>query len=504
MNNFSIIAIYMPLVVGTILILVSITGRDMSKRTLRDYLYFCLSLLGWQITESLYFVFEDPDMIKVDYNIKLIFVGLCAVFIVRVIIGFYKLNKKTPVWAGYIILIVPFITAVMVVTGLDDTYIRTGFEVVSTYPITGANYEYGIWYEINTIFANLMILCVGIVVLMMHYRLPKAYRNPSLSFMIAIFLYVAGYAIDIIWSPTFDAIMMGCSLSNLAVYFVVAKSETGEYLTIAQREIFNYLDEAIFILDEKKRIVDANKTAVEWLQILGKRLIFVSFPKMLELFEKNDLLELGPSENDNCKEIRITHTDIPLVFEMCEIEMLNESGEVKGEFVTIEDVTRNSLFIDRLEIDAGMDPLTGLQNRYTYEELIVDLDKKDNLPISVIVGDVNSLKYINDTYGHMAGDSLLSSVGDVIRQSCPKNGYAARVGGDEFVIIVPVCNEASCKKIISEIKMQIAEINNLPFEVGMALGSVTKSIEEGSLRTLVDKADKEMYYNKSREKGGNK
>ena len=504
MNNFSVIAIYMPFIAGTVLIMVSIVGKDLSKQVLRDYLFFSLSILGWQVTESLFFIFKDTEIMKIDFDIKLIFVALAGAFIFRVIVGFYKLNKKIPPWLTTAVFAIPAATAIVCITGMSNKIMRVGIQVISTYPLNQATFTNGVWYDVNTIFTNIMVVASGVIVMLMHYRLPKAYRNPSLAFMFALLFYALGYALEFMIPSPLDFIMLGCGLSNLAIYFVVAKSERGDYLSIARQEIFNYLDEATFILDEKNRIVDINKVAGDWLNLLGKDTIYTSFNSMLEAFEEDGLVELSEGETEGTMEIKLTHTDIPLVYEMNEIKMYNDNGTVKGEFITLEDVTRNSLFIDRLEIDAGMDPLTGLQNRYTYEEWIVDLNKEENLPISVIVGDVNSLKFINDNYGHMTGDALLSAVGDVIRECCPENGLAARIGGDEFVIMVPNCDREQINKLRDDIRKKLDTIDSLPFEVKMALGNVTKTQIEGSLKSLVNEADKVMYYNKSISKEGEK
>lgn len=501
MTNYSVIAIYMPFIVGTILILVSIAERDLSKPVLRDYLYFSVSILGWQVCEALFYILNEPEIMKNVYNAKLIFVGLAAIFVFRLVAGFYKLNKKIPSWLTYTMFLVPAITGILGFSSYGDQLLRKDFQIISAYPLSQAEFEMGVWYDFNIIFSNLLVLGVGIIVMIMHYRLPKAYRNPSIAFLFGLFFYAAGYALNIVINPPLDTVLLGSNLANLAIYFVVAKSERGEYLNIAQREIFNYLDEAIFILDEKKRIVDANKTAMEWLHMLGKELTFSSFDEMLNLFEYEELIERNHVEDRDNIEIKLTHTDITLVYEMSEIYMYNDRGDIKGEFVTLEDVTRNSLFIERLEIDAGMDPLTGLQNRYTYEELIIDLDEEENYPISVIVGDVNSLKQINDNYGHLAGDSLLSVIGDTIRNSCPGHGHSARIGGDEFIMLIPKCDEAYAYTVMTSIRNSLKSIDNLPFEVNMALGSVTKTSQGETLRNLVNEADKIMYSDKTREKG---
>jgi len=483
--------------VGTVLILVYMAGKDLNNIVLRDYLLFCIALLGWQSTESLFFILDQPILLERDHNIKLIFIALTGVLLFRIVVGFYKIHK-IPNWVTYAVFAIPVITAVIGLTDLSHTLLMTDFEVTSTYPLNEAVITNGIWFQVNAIFTNLMVASVLIIIVIMLFRLPKAYRPSSVGYLAALLLYAAGYVASFMIETYLDVIMIGVSLGNLAIYFVITKSERGDYLSLARREIFNYLDEAVFILDEKNRIVDSNKSAKEWLMLMGKESKFITFDGMIENLEGEGLIKTTPSETDNSMKIRLVHKDIPLIFEMNEIVMHNDSGYIKGKFVTLEDVTRTSLFIDRLEIDAGIDPLTGLQNRYTYEELLTDLNKEENLPISVILGDVNSLKYINDNYGHMAGDSLLSSVGEVIKDCCPRNGFAARIGGDEFVIMVPRCDEHSIQKIADGIRNKIENIKEKPFEVKMALGCVTKKTIDGSLKDMVHDADKVMYFNKTK------
>ncbi len=81
--------------------------------------------------------------------------------------------------------------------------------------------------------------------------------------------------------------------------------------------------------------------------------------------------------------------------------------------------------------------MTGLYNRRFYEEKIKRLDTTRNLPISIIMGDVNNLKVINDRFGHEKGDELLVKAAEAIHNVCRTDDIAARWGGDEFVILLP-------------------------------------------------------------------
>ncbi len=97
----------------------------------------------------------------------------------------------------------------------------------------------------------------------------------------------------------------------------------------------------------------------------------------------------------------------------------------------VEKSEQESLYLSYYDVQ------TGLYNRRYYETQIQVFDAKENLPVSVIIADVNGLKMINDAFGHQAGDQLLKKAADVIKRICPTIDTIARWGGDEFVIFIP-------------------------------------------------------------------
>ncbi len=76
------------------------------------------------------------------------------------------------------------------------------------------------------------------------------------------------------------------------------------------------------------------------------------------------------------------------------------------------------------------------------------VDTDENMPVSVVMGDVNGLKITNDVFGHQAGDSLLRHVAELLKKNCRKDDLIARWGGDEFVIIMPKTSLRTAEKIL--------------------------------------------------------
>ena len=145
----------------------------------------------------------------------------------------------------------------------------------------------------------------------------------------------------------------------------------------------------------------------------------------------------------------------------------------------------------QMELKASMDEMTGLYNK---NRLLALLDEKvyDSQNIAVIYWDVNRLKYVNDNFGHIAGDRLIIKVAEAIRSSARKDDAAFRYGGDEFVMIINDGTVEIVQEILKRWELAIgkaAEDCNFPVSasVGYAIG------ERKYLEDVIAEADKNMY-----------
>lgn len=139
------------------------------------------------------------------------------------------------------------------------------------------------------------------------------------------------------------------------------------------------------------------------------------------------------------------------------------------------------------------DKLTGLYNRRFYEEEIKRLDTERNLPISIIMGDVNGLKLANDGFGHEAGDRLLKKIADILKSECRKDDIVARTGGDEFLIALPETGIEEAEKIIDRIKGKCNNEKEDPIKPSVSLGSCTKEHVAQDINTVYKMAEDRMY-----------
>lgn len=142
------------------------------------------------------------------------------------------------------------------------------------------------------------------------------------------------------------------------------------------------------------------------------------------------------------------------------------------------------------------DQLTGLYNRAYFEEALSSMNNEKYLPLSVIMGDVNGLKLVNDAFGHLEGDKLLLTIAQTLCNSCRCNDIIARWGGDEFVIVLPVSEEKTALEICAKIKRGCSQAKIDPIQPSIALGVSTKTAPDININKVFIEAESQMYKNK--------
>lgn len=142
------------------------------------------------------------------------------------------------------------------------------------------------------------------------------------------------------------------------------------------------------------------------------------------------------------------------------------------------------------------DNLTGLYNRTFFEQEFQRLDSPRQLPLTIIMGDVNGLKLVNDTFGHAQGDLLLEKAARIFKASCRQEDIIARWGGDEFIILLPQTDEGTAQEIIQRINRATRREEEAPIPLSIALGSATKVEENQDIASVLKQAEDEMYKNK--------
>lgn len=167
--------------------------------------------------------------------------------------------------------------------------------------------------------------------------------------------------------------------------------------------------------------------------------------------------------------------------------------------LSLVDITARKKAEAYLEYLGKHDVLTQLRNRAFYAEELNRITRKGPWPLAIIAIDLNGLKAVNDEQGHAAGDSMLRRVGEVLAKAVDAPSCAARIGGDEFTVLLPGCDERAAVAVKERI-LSLLELNNqfypgqhLSLAMGLACCDSGDAVE-----SAINRADQAMYAEKNR------
>lgn len=177
-------------------------------------------------------------------------------------------------------------------------------------------------------------------------------------------------------------------------------------------------------------------------------------------------------------------------------EMRTAESNPKEVVAIIRDITDQKRSLKHIEYLSYHDQLTGLYNRRFFEEELRRLDTERNLPFTLVMLDVNGLKLTNDAFGHQVGDELLRRVAGILKAESRADDIIARIGGDEFVILLPKTTfeeaEWIVKRILHGTSLQQVE----KVVISVSAGWATKTVTEQTMMEVFIRAEEHMYRKK--------
>jgi diguanylate cyclase (GGDEF)-like protein len=282
-------------------------------------------------------------------------------------------------------------------------------------------------------------------------------------------------------------------------------------------DIIEFLPDATFVIDQDKKVVAWNRaieemTGVKKEEIIGKGDYAYAIPfygkqePIIVDLVGFDFQEIsGRYQNIQQKgstlyaEIFVPTINGKGAFLWVTASPLFDSqGNMAGAIESIRDITERKTAEEQLKYLSSHDPLTGLYNRTHFEAEMHRLEQERFVSVGVIICDVDGLKLVNDTLGHSAGDKLLLAAAEVIRRSFKENDLVARVGGDEFAILLPKINEKEIDNATLRIQNGITKYNETSPELllSISVGYAIRNKKSADMTEIFEKADNNMYREK--------
>ncbi len=300
---------------------------------------------------------------------------------------------------------------------------------------------------------------------------------------------------------------------------LLLKAEKEKY-----RITLSSIAEGVITADQDDLIVYLNSKAEEMLgwtlaEARGKECTEI-FKILLDVDEKNEL-EMVPDEIPKAEELKISLSKLllekgeinnreailttkdnnyfPIEFSAAAVD------ENQGKVIIFRDISQRKDMEARLKKYASTDLLTEVLNRRAGLDYLKDEMEKaeaNNEVLAVVFIDINDLKRVNDNFGHQEGDELLQQFSDILQRSLRHNDRVVRLGGDEFLLILPHSDQDSAEKIWIRIKEKLKKAtanNKNSYQISASHGAAEYSPDyKKSLDQLINEADNRMYQEKKK------
>ena len=406
------------------------------------------------------------------------------------------------------VLILPCLT-----TLFSITFPLHGFMVSFDYTLTeGTNRiptYFGPWYFVHLLYSY-VIVAAGIVCLcrkLMRKSTPN--KRTVAIILLGSFFLISWNFIFTVFVPLTDLSVALSGLSHIlcitAVYIGVSCDTIEQMISCASQYREDFFPVPIFIVNTHGTVVYFNPKADELIKD-SKLSAYKEFPfaQILEKYKRTELpTHLPGIETDkNTAEVFLIEDETTQTIYYVQEQVLNsKSGAQLGTVYSFNNISQINRLLASLEKYAFRDMLTGAYNRHFFErkkEIITDIIQTQ---ITLIMCDIDNLKKVNDQYGHIAGDSYIKACCQALFISVRKQDLIFRLGGDEFLVLLPDTDNSVAQNVIERIKNNLSLPKYDGFICGMSIGCATETISQDfQFARLLERADESMYEDKKKRK----
>lgn len=401
----------------------------------------------------------------------------------------------------WILFVIPVITMTLAMTNEWHHLIWISTKFIPRSGFLYFSVSYGAWFWVNAIYSYSLLILGTFLVVREYILYFKSYRNQSIWVLIGMIIPLAAHAIYIYhlfpaWQKDYSPI--GFAFTGLALGIGIFRYQLISLTPIARSLVMDYIEDGICVLDHQGRIIDANPafqtiTGLPITELVGRQaaeaLPFWAGLKVTgntPLFQST--LELARGGETFSYEVRV-------------IEIAKGHKKALGRLLSLHDYTERKRLMSVVEQLAITDSLTGLYNRrYFIQRAQEEIDRSQRLrhPLSLLMFDLDHFKQVNDIHGHNTGDRVLVHFAGILQTMVRGTDIIARLGGEEFVIMLPESGvqeaAASAERIRQTIENTPCPCGGIPIHITTSIGlAAIPAGQRLPLETLIQHADLALY-----------
>lgn len=411
---------------------------------------FLIGTLVWALTYAMHWT--ESTMAGKSFWLDMTYLGVLStptaqfIFVLQYLGRANWLKKKRILFLA----IEPVVTFIILLTDRYHNLFYGGLRD----PLQHQIYNGGVFFWINVGYSYSIIIISLFIMTMAVFRRTGLYQKQALMILIGLSIPVIGNLVTFVGLNPFNGLDLPpitFTFTGLFITFAILRYRLFDLVPIGRDVLVEHMQEGMLLVDTDQRLLDINPAAITLLRLnseslLGKPIqqVVSSYPELLPLFSQ---------QPNQTVELALHHSPIQYI-EVKTEEVKDKHDGLIGMLLICRDITRQKKNemnlreqyeeITALQVSlseqAIRDPLTGLYNRrYLQETLPRELAqaKRENQILCVVMLDLDYFKKLNDTYGHPAGDEVLTQLGLHLQKNTRAGDVVVRFGGEEFLIVLP-------------------------------------------------------------------
>lgn len=487
-------------------------------------LFFVLTIILFQVTLFLFnkndtpmkiylaFVFSDTvlwnlcmlliilvpwDNVKIFfYCFKYIAISTLPIFSLASVLSFLKLDTLITKKNLTALFIIPLAYIIIIFTNGYNHFFATELSIKNIIGLNMVTAAHSWAFYANSAYSYIIFFIEIFLLAACWTNVANIYKKQLsllITAMIIPLLANSTYVFFNLSQKIFDFTPLFFSFTLIFITYGISHYNFTDIVPISRNDIFNTNITPIVVLDTHERIIDMNASAEKIFQnslsyFCGQNISILYKYYDENVISGNDVkLSMDSKVYLNSKTYNVKHSVIS-----------NSNGLILGSYKSFYDITNEEKYLNELKYLSFHDALTNLYNRTYYNMIIDKIQSEENLPLGIVIGDLNELKTINDNLGHKVGDEAITLAAEILQNTANDNTLIFRFGGDEFCLLLPKTTEAEIIKMLENINIQFANVHK--YNISISLGYSIKSNPSDNFTHLFSEADTKMYAEKNRHK----
>lgn len=290
--------------------------------------------------------------------------------------------------------------------------------------------------------------------------------------------------------PNINIIPIITIFGTLFIITILNRTKLRELMPMAFKTIFENISDGLLLLDKGEKVLKINTAFQKIFNTTTNKIIGKPVNNLFTELDNNfDISLMG-------KELKIGNNGSSCFFDTKQSEIKSDSGKNLGKVISLRDITSIRKAEENIKYLSFHDKLTGLYNRAYFDSELNRLHKSRQMPLTLVIGDINGLKIINDALGHAYGDKLLKKIADILKESFRTEDLVARWGGDEFSILLPNTSYQTAQQIIDRVYKKCKEHSKSTMVLSISMGISTKDNNDKNIKEMLKEAEDKMYRHK--------